>query len=213
MFGMPDTTTRTPRFARRSNLLLVLAAISVTFMLFYPHIVSAQEEADELDDSDANAQSCPGATTVETFEGNTTQDTASFDIGSENWQVVVDTESSEDFSSTSVDVVESQSFSSVATKDFDNGTDGVIDVQGSGTYNLSIFTDLQSYEITVQECGGSGGQDSIDSSDTDNSSADQYQDEDDGVQTPPTGGPPLSVVAAILLWFGVGGILVARRFA
>lgn len=40
--NMPDTTTPTPRIARRSNVLLVLAAISVTFMLFYPHLVRAQ---------------------------------------------------------------------------------------------------------------------------------------------------------------------------
>lgn len=211
---MPDTTTTTPRIARRSNLLLVLAAISVTFMLFYPHLVSAQ------DDSNAEAQSCSGATVVETFEGNTSVDeTEPFNISTDIFQVAVETTPTNNSDSAFTSVfVDDSNFTTLTSQEFTNlGEDslsGVIPVEnnGSGPFTLTIFPTEASYDITVQECGGPG--EPAESPDQRTVSDDQYEDDEVvGQQTPATGGPPLSVVAAILLWFGVGGILVARRFA
>lgn len=210
---MPDTTT--PRRYRRSNLLLVLAAVSVTFMLFYPHIVSAQE--DFGGDGGADDSSCPGASVVETFSGDTSEDTAPFTIDSESWQVVVETEENEDAEIppiTTVDVLEEESFSTIATQDFEGGEDGVIDVEGSGTYILGVFTDLQSYELTVQECGDSGSAgEAPDQGFVEDVQYEEPEAEVEPVETPGTGGPPLSVLAAVVVWLGVGGVLVARRFA
>lgn len=212
---MPDTTTSTPRIARRSNLLLVLAAISVTFMLFYPHLVSAQEDSDTTD------QSCLGATTVETFEGSTSVDeTAPFNISTDTFQVAVETTptNNSDTASTSVFVNDSN-FTTLTSKDFgnllpENSLSGTITVEnnGAGPFTLTIFPTEASYDITVQECGGSAGGGNPVDPDPGNIAEEQYVN-DEEVQTPATGGPPLSVVAAILLWFGVGGILVTRRFA
>jgi hypothetical protein len=216
MYGMPDTTTsngrRIPLLQRRSNLLLVLAAISVTFMLFAPHLVSAQGGGGQ----DEDAQNCTGATVVETFSGNTTQDTQPFDISFENWQVVVSTEPAggqQTLPFTSVDVIENQSLSTIESQDFENGDGGIINVQGSGTYILGIITDLQSYDITVQECG-QGGAVSLEAPPPPVSEdPEDLEDEASAVQTPPTGGPPLSILAAGLLWTGVLGVMLSRRFA
>lgn len=262
MHGMPDTTTpkaqRTSFLYRRSNILLILAALSVTFMLFAPHFVGAQDNAE---DQYEDGNDCADPNVVETFEGNTSQETQPFDINAESWQVVVETQAAaeENFSFTFVDVIENESFSAIASRDFDNNEGGVIDVQGSGTYYLDIFTDLQSYSVTVQECGGSvvppedgdgsDGQEDVDAGSGDNGSIpggdsapgsdveDDAEDQDgrdvasesasaaqepvgaqsangaEITETPATGGPPLSVVAALLLWTGVAGLLAARRFA
>jgi hypothetical protein len=276
---MPDTTTVRYRRSRASNVLLVLAAISVTFMLFYPHIVSAQGTTeDQYEDPNA----CEDPRVVETFQGNTTQETRPFDINADRWQVVIETEATNPQGFTFVDVVERPSFSRIVTRQLNNGADSTINLEGSGRASLDIFTDLQSYDITVQECGASNappdngtgpaepdpdaGQDPGDNEATEPQDEDSNNDETDGQEdggvapgvpggggsgpvnsgegpaqqggvsdiegednelaedrarsqpvqagtTPATGGPPLAVIAAVLLWTGVGGILITRRFA
>lgn len=211
--NMPDTTTPTPRIARRSNVLLVLAAISVTFMLFYPHLVRAQN----------GGGSCPGAQVVDTFTGSGNQTTPEFQTTGESFRISYNsTPTSEDPSLAGFDIFingEEDAFLNPVSDEGGGSGESFVN-EGPGTYSLDINAANVEYEITVEDCTGvtqDQPDDPVVSEPPEDvgASEDQYEaeDGDDGVRTPATGGPPLSIVAAILLWFGVGGILVARRFA
>lgn len=208
---VPDTTT--PKRYRRSNLLLVLAALSVTFMLFSPHLVSAQN---------GQSGSCPGAQVVDTFSGSGNQTTPVFETTGESFRVSFDsTPTAEpELASLSIFVNGSQEDLLNTISDEGGGSGQSFVNAGPGSYSLDILSANLEYEVTVEDCtGGSpgGGEPPVGPEPPEKVAgpgAMQYEDEDTNFQqTPPTGGPPLSVVVAVLLWFGVGGILVARRFA
>jgi hypothetical protein len=177
-------------------------------MLFYPHLVSAQDDEDG---------SCPGAQVVNTFSGTGNQTTPVFETQGESFRISFDatnTRETERFN-ISVDSGEDGLISSVSQEGAGSGESFVS--QGPGSYSLDIASALLQYDIIVEDCngGGSGGN-GVDPASEPLPSEDQYPSENDenvSQSTPHTGGPSLSVVAAILLWFGVGGILVARRFA
>ncbi|WP_152670812.1 hypothetical protein [Rubrobacter aplysinae] len=217
MYGMPDTTTSNGRrvslLHRRSNLLLVLAAVSVTFMLFSPHIIGAQEN-DQEDDG-----SCPGATVVDTFSGNGSQTTPVFQTTGESFRISYDATAVDSGSSVLTVLVngEGSPISAVSQQGAGSGESFVN--EGAGSYSLDINSIGLQYDITVEDCtGGAGGdQASVDPPGNIGQvpSEDQYEDtdrQDQTQQTPNTGGPPLSVIAVGLLWSGVFGLILTRKF-
>lgn len=218
---MPDTTTpRVPGAPVRRRLFYASAFFALMLFLAAPAI-RAQ------DPGPADDQACPGGTEVLNVSDRTNLETEAFTINSEAWQVVVNTTSaSEDpvTSFSSVSVVD-DNFSTVTTAEFDGDESGVIDVTGAGTYTLSIFTNEQSYDISVVECGGAapGPEPTPDpgtgptpeeppqQQETPKGTVQGQQAGPDIRQTPQTGGVPLLPLAGLMVAAGLGLSFIRRK--
>ena len=161
---------------------------------------------------------CTNAEPVLTLQDDTDDETPFFDIDGQSFRVTVETTPTQDDQSgfTSVDVVD-ENFSRVRSEEFDSGEDGsFLANSGPGRYKLFVTTDLQSYEIIVEDCGG-GDDSGTDDNDDDNNGDNDADDDviDDSVpdkDLPETGGLPLLGVAFfVLAGAGLLTAVVRRR--
>ena len=166
---------------------------------------------------------CTNAEPVLTLQDDTDDETPFFDIDGQSFRVTVETTPTQDDQSgfTSVDV-EDENFSRVRSEEFDSGENGsFLASSGSGRYKLFVTTDLQSYEIIVEDCGGgndNGADDNDDDNNGDNNNnanGDNNNDADDDViddsvpdkDLPETGG--ISLLGVAFFMFAGAGLLTA----
>jgi hypothetical protein len=222
-----------------SAVLLLFGAVFSVYMVLLSSPVSGQGGGNTTAGPD---EGCPTPQVVETFSGSNSQITAPFEITGSTFRLTLEAEPVQqgEHASIFIDSVEEDTGLTVPFGNIDvNPVEGQVTetanvLEGPGSFRLEIEANNTRYEVIVEDCTGSNGDDEVTTNQDDDEVTTNQDDDEITVDNqprreqprreiinipdkplPPTGGWPVYATVTAFVLVGAGllglGIGISRR--